>query len=117
MDLKLKIFLLLILFLQLILIVKTIRLKRLSMRYGGFWIFILIILSFVVIFPEILFKLSDFLGFEVASNMIFLVGFFFLFSIIFILTTSLSKQNNKIKILIQELSILKESIDRDGKKE
>ena len=107
MDLKLKIFLLLIIFFQLFLIVKTVRKKRLSMRCGGFWIFLLLIMTLVVIFPNFLFILSDFFGFEVASNMIFLVGFFFLFSIIFILTTSISIQNHKIKILIQDFIIKK----------
>ncbi len=117
MDFTLKIFLLLILLFQFILIVKTIRRKKLSMKYGSFWIFLLIIMAIVVIFPNILFKLSNLFGFEVASNMIFLIGFFFLFYIIFILTTSISIQNEKIKLLIQEISILKESVDKDGKKD
>ena len=86
-----------------------------SMRYGSFWIFLLILMSIAVIFPNILISISDYFGFEVASNMIFLVGFFFLFYIIFILTISLSKQKDQIKSLIQEVSILKERVQKDGK--
>ena len=57
------------------------------------------------------------MGFEKASNMMFLIGFFFLFYISFIITTSISIQNEKIKLLIQEVSILKESVENNGKKE
>lgn len=116
MNISLKIFLIVLLLLLLFLIIKTIKSKKLSMKYGSFWIFLIIIMTIIVIFPQLLFKISSVLGFEVASNMIFLLGFFFLFYIIFILTISLSIQNNKIKTLIQEISILKESV-KNGKKE
>ena len=72
-------------------------------------------MSGAVLFPELFINLSDFFGFEAASNMIFLIGFFFLFYIIFILTTNISVQNEKIKLLIQEVSLLKENIDKDKK--
>ena len=71
----------------------------------------------VVIYPNIIFKISELFGFEKASNMIFLLGFFFLFYIIFILTSSLSIQNNKIKLLIQEISILKEKLNKINNKD
>ncbi len=116
MKLHLQIFLLLLLLFQLLLIIRTLKNKKLSMRYGSFWIFLLLLMVIVVIFPSILFKISSIFGFEVASNMIFLIGFFFLFYIIFILTISISVQNEKIKLLIQELSLLKESVN-NGKKE
>ena len=116
MSIHLKLFLLLLLLTQLLLIVRTINKKKLSMKYGSFWIFLLIIMSIIVIFPTILFKISNIFGFEVPSNMIFLIGFFFLFYIIFILTISISIQNEKIKLLIQELSLLKESVNNEKRK-
>ena len=78
-----------------------------SMRYGTFWMFILILMGIAVVFPNIFIHISTFFGFETTSNMLFLFGFFFLFYIIFILTISLSKQQSVIKALIQEISILK----------
>ena len=116
MNISLNIFLLFLLLLLLILIIRTVRIKKLSMRYGSFWIFLILIMVIIVMFPELLFKISDVFGFEVASNMIFLLGFFFLFYIIFILTISISIQNERIKLLIQEISMLKESVNY-GKKE
>lgn len=113
----LKLFLILILLFQLFLIVYTVKKKNLSIKYASFWIFIIIIMTIVVIFPEIIFKLSELFGFEKPSNMIFLLGFFFLFYIIFTITTSISMQNKKIKLLIQEVSLLKERENKDGKKD
>lgn len=107
MSINLKIFLLILLLLQLLLIVRTVKRKKLTMKYASFWLSLIILMSIVVIFPNLLFMISKFAGFEKTSNMIFLIGFFFLFYISFIITTTTSMQNEKIKNLIQELSILK----------
>lgn len=111
----LELFLISLLLMQLFLIVRTVKLKKLSMKYCSFWIFLIILMTIVVIFHDLVFKISGLFGFEASSNMIFLLGFFFLFYVIFILTISISIQNEKIKLLIQELSILKESVN-NGKK-
>ena len=112
----LKIFLLILILVQLLLIIRTINLKRLSIRYGSFWILLLLLMIIPVIFPEIFEIISNFFKFEATSNMVFIIGFFFLFSLNFILITNISIQNEKIKLLIQELSILKERIDKNEKR-
>ena len=115
MGITLKLFLLILLLCQLILIVRTVKLKRLSMKYASFWIILILLMSVIVVFPKIVFIMSNFFGFEKTSNMIFLLGFFFLFYVIFILNTSICNQNEKIRLLIQEISILKERVKQDGK--
>lgn len=117
MNNSLKIFLILLLLFQVFMIINTVKRKKLTMRYASFWLFLIFLMIGIVMFPDIIFKLSELAGFEKPSNMIFLIGFFFLFYISFIITTSISKQNEKIKLLIQELSILKESEEKNGKKE
>ena len=117
MSLALKIFLLCLLVFQLFLIIRTVKAKKLSMRYGSFWIVMLVLMAIVVVFPSIVFYISQLFGFEVTANMVFLLGFFFLFYVSFIITTSISIQNEKIKTLTQEISLLKERVERDGKKE
>ena len=111
---NLKLFLMSLLILQLILIINRVMKKKMTIKYASFWIILIIIMSFIVIFPNIIFELSKFAGFEEASNMVFLLGFFFLFYISFIITTSVSIQNEKIKTLIQEVSILKESVKKNS---
>ena len=105
MSVNLKIFLIILLIFQVVLIIN--RLKRKKMT--------IIIMGVIVVFPTIVFKLSKLAGFEEPSNMIFLLGFFYLFYVSFIITTSISVQNEKIKTLVQEISILKERVEKNGK--
>ena len=113
MSKHLIIFLLALLLLQLILIIRGTRRKEFTIKYASLWIVLIIIMGVVVIYPNLIFMLSDYLGFEAASNMIFLLGFFFLFYLSFIITTSISKQNAKITLLIQEVSMLKEKVKNE----
>ena len=117
MSTTLKITLIILLLFQLFLIMNRVKRKKMTMKYASFWIFLIITMSIVALFPTIIFKLSELMGFEKASNMMFLMGFFFLFYVSFIITTSISTQNEKIKSLIQEVSMLKESVENNGKKE
>lgn len=116
MNIILKISLLILLVFQLFLIITTVRKKKLTMKYASFWIVLILMMAIIVIFPSIVFKLSKLAGFEEPSNMIFLLGFFFLFYVSFIITTSISIQNEKIKLLVQEVSLLKESVNKNGKR-
>ncbi len=117
MNLNLTIFLIALLIFQFILIIRTVKQKKMTIKYASFWILLLVLMSLIVIFPDIIYKLSNLVGFEVPSNMMFLLGFFFLFYVSFIITTSISIQNEKIKLLIQEISLLKERVDKNGKKD
>ena len=117
MSINLKLSLIILLILQLILIVNRVKRKKMTMKYASFWLVLVFIMAIVVIFPNIVFKLSKLEGFEETSNMIFLLGFFFLFYVSFIITTSISMQNEKIKTLVQEVSILKERVEKNGKKD
>ena len=116
MTISLEIFLMLLLVFQIYLIVKVVKKKKLTMKYASFWIFLIVCMFFIVLFPNIVYKLSDLAGFETTSNMLFLLGFFFLFYIAFVITTSISILNEKVKMLIQEISILKESVNKNEKR-
>lgn len=113
----LKMFLIIILLFQLILVVNTVRKKQISMKYASLWIVLVLAMCMVVIFPQIVMFMSELMGFETTSNMVLLLGFFFSFYMIYIHTISISVQNEKIKLLIQEISILKEKLNDDGKKD
>ena len=115
MSVNLKIFLIILLIFQVVLIINRLKRKKMTMKYASFWILLIIIMGVIVVFPTIVFKLSKLAGFEEPSNMIFLLGFFFLFYVSFIITTSISVQNEKIKTLVQEISILKERVEKNVK--
>lgn len=108
MNITLRIFLIVLLIVQVILIIHKIKSKKISMKYGSLWLIVFMLLIIVSIFPTIIINISKLLGFEAASNMVFLIGFFVLSYINFTLSISISIQNEKIKNLIQEVSLLKE---------
>lgn len=116
MNNNLKIFILIIILINLLLILKTLKSKKISIRYGVLWIILLILLVIAGLFPNVFIFVSNFLGFESASNMIFLLAFFFLFYLNFVLITNISLLNDKVKTLIQEVSILRERVDKNERK-
>ena len=67
------------------------------------------------IFPEIVFKISKLAGFEEPSNMVFLLGFFFLFYVFVYYYYKYIDSKRKTKLLIQEISMLKESVNKKWK--
>ena len=115
MSYNLKVFLILMLLFGIILIIRRLKSEKISIRYAVFWIFLLLLLILSVLCSNIYFELSKFLGFETTSNMVFVFGFFFLLYIIFILLINISKLNDKVKTLVQEVSILKERVEKNEK--
>lgn len=111
----LKIFLVILLFVCLILIVSRLKHKRLSIRYGVIWMILIVLLIISLLFSNLYFDLARLLGFEKTSNMVFLFAFFFLFYLNFTLVTTISLLNEKVKNLIQEMSILKERVEKNEK--
>lgn len=105
MSLNLKIFLLILILVSLVILLKTIKTKKISMKYGLFWTIMYFVLAFLIIFPNIIERLSTFLGFKEAPNMLFLIAIFLLFYIVFNIYANISKLNENNKVVIQELAI------------
>ena len=96
MNLTLKIFLVIFLLIITIILLNTIKRKNISMKYVTVWIFTLILLFIFALFPSILITVSNFFGFEATSNMVFLIGYFMLFYVVFNQSIELSKQKKEI---------------------
>ena len=111
MTINLKLFLMILLLVNLFLIFKRFKLKKISVKYVVFWIILIFLLILSVCFDSVFLQISKVFGFEKTSNMIFLLGFFFLFYLNFIFMTTISTLNDKIKYLIQETSLLKERVE------
>ena len=111
MNLHLQIVSILFLFTILIAIIYILRKGRIAIKYALVWFFAAIVLLLLVIFPGLMDSLSNLLGFEVGSNMIFAGLIAMLIFINIALTVIVSGQSNKIRLLIQEVSMLKEKID------
>ncbi|MDD2203519.1 MAG: DUF2304 domain-containing protein [Bacilli bacterium] len=106
-----------LLFLLVIILIVTffVRKHRITIKYSLIWYFCTIVLLLFVVFPPILVWLTKMLGIQVASNLLFLLVIAFLFIVTISLTIIVSNQKEQIKLLIQEISILKEKVKNENK--
>lgn len=90
-----------------IIIIICLKRNSMSIKNSIAWLLLPIIFALIAIFPEPLTEFAHLLGFETLANFIFLVTIALLIVLCFFLTLTVSKQQQKITKLIQELSILK----------
>lgn len=89
------------------LIIVILKKKYLLIKYSTVWLLSSFLILVFAFFPSFMNYIANALGFEVLSNMIFLIIFGILFFITLSLTIIVSSQRKKIDLLIQEVSILK----------
>ncbi|MDT2830977.1 DUF2304 domain-containing protein [Vagococcus carniphilus] len=99
----------------LIFIIKLIRNATFTLEHSLMWLGIGIIMLVFSVFPGIPEKFSELLGFETMSNFLLVMAVLFSLIQLIIFTKHITKQSNDIKTLVQELSILKEKIERKDK--
>ena len=116
---KLEIQLLAIAFILVLMIFIThfVKKNKMSIKYSIVWYLSLIILAIFTIFPNILWWATNLIGIEVSSNFIFAFMLGVLFIICISLTIIVSNDQERIRVLIQEVSILNsESGNKDDKR-
>ena len=107
---NLKIFLIVLCLFALIIIYQMVRKKKLIFKHAFYWTILDIILIICVFATDYLRYVSDFIGIEKISNMIFLFGFLVVLSICIALSSIVSEQKQKISALTQEVGILKHGL-------
>lgn len=110
MTLNLKIGIVVVITLAICIIVKNIKSKKLQLSFSIFSILTGIVLIIALLIPSLIEKISNFLGFEIASNMLFFISIFVIFYLIFRLMIIASDEYKKSVKLIQEISILKNRV-------
>lgn len=92
-------------------ILVLLRKKKVNIKYSLIWIILFFILLIATIIPGFLVWVTHLLGFKTASNMVFSLILAVLVIISITLTVIVSQQDKKIRLLIQEVSILKKNED------
>lgn len=92
----------------LVFILNSIRKNKMSLKYSLIWIFASMIILIFILIPGLLDRLTKILGFEMPSNMIYMLAIVAILLIILSLTAIVSHQADQIRLLIQEVSLLKE---------
>jgi hypothetical protein len=83
-----------------------IRKRRLQIDYALFWVLFSILLVLFAALPGVVGAIAELLGFESASNFVFLTIIFLLVLRLFSVTLKLSRLNQQITDLTQRLAIL-----------
>lgn len=115
MPLKLVLEILLFVIIMLIIIVSIVKKGRITVKYSLVWFFSIFIIFLVAIIPNFMQTVANILGFQKLSNMIFAVLIALLIFISVSLTIIVSGQKEKIKLLIQEVSMLKQKVEENEK--
>ena len=116
MSIKLQVELLLTSLCLFSLIIYLIKTNKLTVKYSLTWLMISFLMLLMSLFPKISIGLAKILGFEAASNMIFLVIIGVLIIINISMSIIVSKQNKQIRLLVQDVSILRKSVENNQRK-
>ena len=83
---------------------------RIPVKFALLWVFISVILLLVGLCPKIISSIAGLFGFKTMSNM--LIGILIAMLITISLTIIVSGQKYRITLLTQELSMLKEEVNK-----
>lgn len=104
-----------------IIILYYLKKRMLELRYTLIWLAAGICMGIMVFFPRLLIDFVHLLGIESNMNGLFILCFAFIIAILMMLTAIVSRFALKVRILIQEISMLEKRIRelenqiRDGK--
>ena len=112
MPIRLRVLLILVLIAYLFIILKSVKRKNLRISYLIYWIITGVVLIIALLAPNLVEKISNYIGFGLPINMIFSGAIFVILFLIFDLTKIITKEQQKNITLIQELSIMKKRIEK-----
>lgn len=117
MEMRVRFILAIVIFLFILIIINFIKKDNISLKYSLIWLISGFVMFIATMIPNFLECLSQFLGFELVSNMVFVFAIIILLLLNFSFTIIVSRQTQKIRLLIQELSLLKSGIEEVERKE
>ena len=106
MSLNLKILSLAFIIVLTVLIFLIVKKGKMLLKYSIIWYACLTVLALFTLFPGLLAWFTKIFGIQISSNFIFAFMIAVLFVICISLTMIVSKQNEDIRVLVQEVSIL-----------
>ena len=112
---KIRIAVILILFIGLVAIVNLIRKRSLELKYALTWLFLGAGLLLVVLVPGLLDMLAMALGIYSPMNMVFFLGFLFSIVVIFTLTMSISNNSNRVRKMAQMIALNEYKANKSNK--
>lgn len=84
--------------------------RALNLKYTLLWLLAGVVMGVLVIFPEMLERIVRIFGIQSNMNGLFIIAIAFMIMILMALTSIASRQNMKIRSLVQEIGILDKRI-------
>lgn len=110
MDSRIQFFFIGAVILYLIIVFQMLKKQKLNLKYTLLWLFSGAILLIVTLFPRIMYGISSFVGIETPINSAFLLSGIFVIVILIAMTSIVSGLNKKLRVLVQEISILEKRV-------
>lgn len=107
-QLRIILFVLVVLYFSVIL--RLLKNNALSLKYTLIWLFAGVIMGLLVIFPNLLFIIVKLSGIQTPMYALIVIGMGFILAILMSITSIVSRQNRKIRILIQNNALLEKKI-------
>lgn len=92
--------------------IKKIRQSELEIEYSLFWIAFSLLLIFMSVFPYTVYWLTDIIGLQSPINLVYLGIIFILLLKNFSTTLQISKLENRLKTLVQEIALRNKEEDK-----
>lgn len=93
-----------------ILILYYLKKKVIDLKYTLLWLIAGLIMGLMIFFPELLVWFVKILGIESNMNGLYMLCFAFILAILMSLTSIVSRQSFKIRVLLQEIAMLEKRI-------
>lgn len=116
MSINLRIFLISFSIALILIIFKLLSKNKLPIKYSLFWLFASLLIFLVGLVPDFIKSFTSIIGFQTTSNLVVGVILGIVLLITLLLTLIVSEQKQRLKLLIQELSILKSEVEQSEKK-
>lgn len=92
--------------------VELLRRRQLAEKYAALWLLVGLVLLALLVIPGLLRWVADGLGFAVPANLLFFVAVTFLVGVAVHLSWELSRAEDETRALAEELTILRDRVDR-----
>lgn len=107
-----SIFLLIAAVFVLVLLFNLVRARRLKEKYVALWMLTGLIIIILMIFPNVLTWLTDLVGLQVPSNLLFTLAIIFLLAVCLQLSLEVSVAEDKSRVLAEHVAILNLEVER-----
>ncbi len=100
----------------LLFVVELIRKQKMTFKYSMVWLAISAVVFLSALYPDYLFRLSEWVGFSLPSNFIFFLLVLFVVFLSLLLTIYANDQNSRSELLAQSIAKLEYRIQQIEKK-